>query len=78
MSASSNIKILRPKLIWQSLNISRSAFYDRLDPKSPRYDTEFPRPFRLGNGTAVGVMECDLIAWIELQRKKGIANACNT
>ena len=31
------------------LGISKSSFYDRLNPKSPSHDPDLPRPFKLGN-----------------------------
>ncbi|MBF8744981.1 MULTISPECIES: helix-turn-helix transcriptional regulator [Pseudomonas] len=42
---------------------SRSAIYDRLNPKSPRYDKDFPRPFKIGL-SAVGWLESAVDDWI--------------
>ena len=56
--------ILRlPELITYT-GLSRSAIYDRMDERSPRYDQSFPKQIRLG-GTAVGWMLSDVEQWIE-------------
>lgn len=39
---------LRLKDALQILGISKSTLYDRLNPKSPSHDPDFPRPFKLG------------------------------
>lgn len=42
---------------------SRSWFYDKTSPKSPRHDPKFPRLIRFGP-RSVGILEEDLNAWI--------------
>lgn len=57
-------RILRLKQIQALLGISRSGIYDRLNPKSPRYDPLFPQPIKLG-GRSVGFLESELEAWVQ-------------
>lgn len=45
------------------MGLSRSAIYDRMDKKSPRYAADFPTPFSLGGG-AVGWFQEDIDAWL--------------
>ncbi|MCE0939137.1 AlpA family transcriptional regulator [Pseudomonas kurunegalensis] len=47
------------------LSVSRSTLYDWLNPSSPRYDSEFPRPVRLSaKGVAVGWFLDDVMRWL--------------
>jgi prophage regulatory protein len=48
------------------LRLSRSTIYDKINPKSPRYDATFPKPIRLG-GCAVGWLTHEVDAWIARQ-----------
>lgn len=57
-------RILRLAEVKRRIGLSRSAIYDRLNPRSPRYDESFPRPLRLGP-KAVGWQETRIQAWIE-------------
>ncbi|THT95457.1 AlpA family phage regulatory protein [Lampropedia puyangensis] len=45
------------------LNISRSALYDWLDPKSPRYKKDFPKRIRLSS-RVIGWRLSEVNAWI--------------
>ncbi|MFO2016219.1 AlpA family phage regulatory protein [Pseudomonas aeruginosa] len=45
------------------LGISRSAVYDWMDPKSPRYDSTFPKPIRLGRAS-IGWLATDIEGFI--------------
>lgn len=64
-------KFLRSKDVYdQLLRISRSMFHNWLDPKSPYYIADFPKPFRVGEGgkgRAVFWLESEIIAWMEKQ-----------
>lgn len=44
--------------------LSRSAIYDRMDQKSPRYAEDFPKSFSLSGG-AVGWFKNEVDAWLE-------------
>lgn len=58
------LSILRRKQLEARIGLSRSAIYDKINPKSPRYDATFPKPISLG-AEAVGWIEAEVNAWIE-------------
>ena len=58
------LRILRIKQVQERIGLSRSAIYDRIDPKSPRYDNTFPRKVKIGL-SAVGFLEDGINEWIE-------------
>ena len=45
------------------IGLSRSTIYDRLNPKSKRYDPSFPKPLRLGE-SAIGWQLSEILIWI--------------
>ncbi|WP_337883921.1 helix-turn-helix transcriptional regulator [Chromobacterium haemolyticum] len=57
------LTIIRRKQLEKKLGVSRQWIYDRLDPKSPRYDPTFPKQISLGVG-AVGWLDHEIDAWI--------------
>ncbi|UTA81526.1 AlpA family phage regulatory protein [Halomonas sp. XH26] len=57
------ITVLRMKQLVKKIGISRSSVYEKMNPKSPRYDKTFPRPFKLGK-SAVGWFESDINQWL--------------
>ena len=61
--------VLRRKQLERKLGLSRSAIYDRLNPKSPNYDPTFPKQISLG-ARAVGFVESDADAWLAAQIEK--------
>lgn len=56
--------ILRLKDLIVHTGLSRSAIYDRMDKKSPRYAEDFPQSFALSGG-AVGWFKNEVDAWLE-------------
>lgn len=58
------ISILRRKQVEAIIGLSRSAIYERMDPASPYFDPEFPKPIRLG-GNSVGWIESEIQAWLQ-------------
>ncbi|MCD6619983.1 AlpA family phage regulatory protein [Aeromonas veronii] len=44
--------------------MSRSWIYERINPKSPRFDPSFPRPVRVGT-SAIGWRESSVDIWIQ-------------
>ena len=56
-------RLLRRKQLEQTLGLSRSAIYARLDQNSPHHDSNFPRPIKLGT-TAVAWVESEVQAYI--------------
>ncbi|MFJ5180149.1 helix-turn-helix transcriptional regulator [Pseudomonas fulva] len=65
-SGKSTLRILRIRQLRECIGLSRSTIYDRLNPMSPRYDSTFPRPIKLGK-FAVGWVEEDICRWIEFR-----------
>lgn len=45
------------------ISLSRSSIYDRLNPKSKRYDPTFPKPIKFGHSTRWRLSEVS--EWIE-------------
>jgi len=58
-----SLTIIRRKQVEVRTGLSRSTIYDRINPKSPRYDAAFPRPISLG-AAAVGWLEHEVSAWL--------------
>jgi prophage regulatory protein len=56
----------------EKIGLSKSAIYDRLDPKSARHDPTFPKPVQLGNGknSPIGFIDSELDEWLNKQIKK--------
>lgn len=74
---SSNNKIIRLKQVIVLTGLSRSTIYDRMDPKSKRYDANFPKSIRLGSVSkigAVGWLESEIQAWIKrkIEERSGL------
>jgi prophage regulatory protein len=61
------LTILRRRDLEMRLRLSRSTIYDKINPDSPRYDASFPKPIRLGNGSAVGWIESEVEDWLRRQ-----------
>lgn len=68
-------RIIRMVRLKELTGLSRATIYDRINPKSRRYDPSFPKQINLGgqNGraTAVGWMEAEVVAWIQQCRRSG-------
>lgn len=56
-------KVLTIAAFGEKLTLSRSGLYERWNPKSPRFDPEFPRPIKLG-ARRVGVLESEADAYL--------------
>ncbi|MEX6662478.1 helix-turn-helix transcriptional regulator [Pseudomonas sp. W2-17] len=59
-------KVIRFNRLVDKVGVGRSTIYDWLNISSPRYDPEFPPPFKLStskNG-AVGWIESDVDMWL--------------
>lgn len=59
-------KVLRIDDVTQKTGLARSTIYDRIDKKSPRYDSSFPKRIKLGLA-AVGWFEHEIDAWLYAQ-----------
>ena len=60
------IKVLRTKDLIAKIGMARSTIYDWLDPKSPRHDNTFPKPFKIGK-SSIGWFEHDVDSWLILR-----------
>jgi prophage regulatory protein len=60
------VKILRLSQVQDRIGLSRSTIYDRINPKSPRFDSTFPRPVKLG-AAAIGWFESSITEWLKLR-----------
>lgn len=56
--------VLRMRHLTGRVGVSSSTIYDWMNPKSPRYDSSFPRPIKLG-ASSVGWLASDVQIWIE-------------
>lgn len=63
MVSPSPLKILRIKDVQARIGLARSTIYDRLDSRSPRYDSSFPKPLKIGR-SAIGWLESSINQWI--------------
>lgn len=63
MVSPSPLKILRIKDVQARIGLARSTIYDRLDSRSPRYDSSFPKPLKIGR-SAIGWLESSINRWI--------------
>lgn len=59
----SRVKVIRMHQLVDKVGISRSSIYEKLNPKSTRYDSLFPKPIKLG-AAAVGWVEAEVDEWI--------------
>lgn len=55
--------IIRLRQLIQMTGLSRSAIYEKMNPKSPYFEAHFPRSIKLGTA-AVGWVEHEVQAWI--------------
>lgn len=55
--------IMRRRDVEKKTGLSRSTIYDKLSPKSPRYDPTFPKQVRLGLD-AVGWVSTEIDQWL--------------
>lgn len=59
----SAIYVLRGEQVDAQLGISRSARYDKLNPRSPRFDPTFPKPIKLG-AASIGFIQSEVDGWV--------------
>ena len=66
---SPSLRVLRLCHVMQRVGLSRSTIYDRINPKSSRYDESFPKPIKIG-ASAIGWIETSIREWIESRIEK--------
>ncbi|KAA0973778.1 AlpA family transcriptional regulator [Pseudomonas sp. ANT_J28] len=69
---SQSLRVLRLRHVIQRVGLSRSTIYDRINPKSSRYDESFPKPIKIG-ASAIGWIESSISEWIESRIEQGRA-----
>lgn len=62
-TASLSFKMISRTDLEDLTGLSRSTIYDRINPKSKRYDSNFPKPIKFGHLTRWRLSEVQ--AWIE-------------
>lgn len=69
-------KVLRVKHMKDKLAMSVASLYNKMNPRSKYYDPTFPRPLRLsaapGPGGAIGWLESEVDAWLEIRQLEAI------
>ena len=58
------MQILRMAEVTRRVGLSKSTIYDRINPKSTRYDDTFPKPIKIGL-SAIGWLDGYINGWIE-------------
>jgi len=58
------VQVLRISDVIAITGLCRSSIYNKLNPKSPYYDQNFPKSFKLGLRTT-GWLKADVENWIE-------------
>lgn len=56
-------QLISRSMLESIISLSRSSIYDRLNPKSKRYDPTFPKPIKFGHSTRWRLSEVS--EWIE-------------
>lgn len=64
------MQILRMAEVTRRVGLSKSTIYDRINPKSTRYDDTFPKPIKIGL-SAIGWLDEHINSWIESRIKRG-------
>ena len=59
------VQVLRISDVIAITGLCRSSIYNKLNPKSPYYDQDFPKSFKLGLRTT-GWLKADIENWIEI------------
>lgn len=60
---SNDLKILRLPAVIETCGLSRSTIYEMLNPKSRRYNPDFPKPIKLSS-SSVGWFQHELNDWL--------------
>lgn len=62
-----SITILRRSDVESRTGLSRSTLYDWINPSSPRYKPDFPKPISYAGSSIVGWVEAELEQWLSSQ-----------
>jgi len=61
-------RVIRMRQLTEMMSVSRSTIYDWMNPRSPRYDPDFPLPKKLSGSTksvATGWLEREVQSWMK-------------
>ncbi|WP_293371175.1 AlpA family transcriptional regulator [Nevskia sp.] len=61
------VLILRRRAVEARTGLSRSTLYDWMNPSSPRYKPDFPKPMRFSGSNAVGWVANEIDDWLTAQ-----------
>lgn len=75
VASSQPVTIIRIKQVMSRTGLSKSAIYDKLDTKSPRFDQTFPKQRNLGVST-VGWVESEIDSWLASRQVVNKAADC--
>ncbi len=64
------LRVIRINRLQIMLGLSRSTIYERIKPGSKWFDSDFPKPFKIGS-FAVGWDLREIRAFIELKKQEG-------
>lgn len=64
-----NLRVVRMNHLKELTGLSRSTIYNKMDPKSPSFDADFPKQIRLGRG-AVGWLLDEVHEWLEKRMRQ--------
>lgn len=56
-------RLIRMQEVQEMVGVSRSTVYDWINPNSPRFDDQFPKPVRLGMNSIAWVY-AELECWL--------------
>ena len=62
-----NAQIIKVPKVIELTQLSRTTVYDKMNPKSKRYDESFPRPIKLSL-SAIGWFEQDIVDWLNSKK----------
>lgn len=57
-------KLVRLSELTEIIRLGRSTIYDKMDPKSNRYDATFPRPVKIGV-SAIAWRLTEIQIWVD-------------
>ena len=65
-------RLIRRGELQQITGLSRSSIYDRMNPRSTRFDEDFPRPVKIGK-SAVGWLQTEVSDYVStlVRRSRG-------
>ena len=63
------LSVLRLPLVEERVGLSGAHIYNKINPRSPWFDPDFPKPIRLGS-RSMGWLSVEIDAWLRKQAAK--------